>query len=347
MATILNHSFSTVYFDIVGYCNAKCPYCHSGRNKIHHSGKKISPDLFRDSLKRLLHNGTIHSNTTIHLYNWGEPFLHPQFQEIVQIINEFGLHYAISTNASVIPALSPLIFQNLDTIRFSMPGFSQESYDKIHGFQFTTIQNNIIHLVKKSKEFGFKGHFLIAFHIYNFNKTELKSAELFASKWGILFDPYYALLNHWELLQGYNTLPSPQISQIQNDICHINELPSILKNAPKNYTCPQWDYLVLDETGNIAVCCQLPKTHSNYSCGNILDEDLNKIMINKNKQAVCSHCIDQGMAYYFNSGLGIPDIYRRSISQYYLLIKFLITKFKRFGLQEVIRMIKKKYDQNH
>ncbi|GBF34170.1 hypothetical protein DCCM_3282 [Desulfocucumis palustris] len=42
-------------------------------------------------------------------------------------------------------------------IIFSMPGFSQESYDKIHGFNFEKIKDNIIKMSRNFRENGFTG----------------------------------------------------------------------------------------------------------------------------------------------------------------------------------------------
>lgn len=89
----------------------------------------------------MLSNDIINLNTNICLYNWGEPFLHPKFKEIIYYLSSLNLNIGLSTNAS-----KPIYFEdsnalkNLRHMRFSMPGFSQESYDRMHSFDFEKIK---------------------------------------------------------------------------------------------------------------------------------------------------------------------------------------------------------------
>lgn|GEM_PF-3657057 len=45
-------------------------------------------------------------NSFVALYNWGEPFLHPDFESIVKILDFRNIKFQISTNASKIPKIS-------------------------------------------------------------------------------------------------------------------------------------------------------------------------------------------------------------------------------------------------
>lgn len=283
----------------------------------------IAPDVFENTLTKLLNTGVIDSRSVISLYNWGEPFLHPRLLEIIGIANKLKIKYAISTNAAKIPAVTGEFVRNLDHVIFSMCGFSQESYRRIHGFDFEKIKNNIIKFVNDCQLHGFRGEFFISFHVYRFNTGEIKACEDFASKHGIVFRPYYAILNHWwELLQYINgKLSQDRVERISEDLFGLDEIAETMRKSPASYQCPQHDYLIITEDADVLVCCQLPKHGADFSCGNIIREGINDVLRRKEKMRVCESCIRTGLAYYLNNSLAVPAFYRRSLRQYILLLK--------------------------
>ena len=172
----------SIYLDISGVCNAKCPYCLSGRFKMP-GGKLIAVDVFEQILKRLTESKIVDGNSVLGLYNWGEPFLHPRLGDLVAITNRFAIPYAFSTNASVVPKIDRSFVNGLKMIIFSMPGFSQSSYDRIHGFSFQKIRKNIETIVNQARAAGYKGVFRIHYHVYQFNLSEIAPCEEFSSSW--------------------------------------------------------------------------------------------------------------------------------------------------------------------
>lgn len=60
-----------------------------------------------------------------------------------------------------------------------MPGFSQESYDKIHGFNFEKIKENIKKYANDMELAGVKDKMWVAYHMYQFNLDEIYDAYVF------------------------------------------------------------------------------------------------------------------------------------------------------------------------
>lgn len=327
-------SFKIVYFDIVGFCNAKCPYCHSGINTIG-GGSKITVEKFKNTLVKLIDERVINRRTVISLYSWGEPFLHPEIHNIIKGINELDLKYAVSTNASRVPFIDRNFVKNLDQIVFSMPGFSQESYSKIHGLNFQDILRNIVKIVEDCRTFDFKGNFVISYHVYKFNVTEIKKCELFANDNGIIFRPYYAILNHWWILQDFinKRLPKDESARISENLFNSEDIERKMSESPKNYLCPQFDFLIIDENTNVITCCQLPRNHGEYSCGTILEEDFETILNNRRNRQVCKECVSSGLAFYLNNSMVMPDFYKRSTKQKVLALRQRIKRTKKFILE--------------
>jgi MoaA/NifB/PqqE/SkfB family radical SAM enzyme len=152
--------FNPIFFEISGRCNAHCHWCYTGiANKNNQpKGNFVDFDEFVTSINYMVAHGIIQSNSTVFLYNWGEPFLHPKFEKIISFLNSKGVKYGLSTNGS-----SPAHFKHnedlrgLVHLRFSMCGFSQASYSKIYGFSFEKIKQNIINILNDFRNRGFSG----------------------------------------------------------------------------------------------------------------------------------------------------------------------------------------------
>lgn len=87
---------TTVHFDVVGGCQLRCVGCpNSGLNP---RPEFISPDLFR----RCLGNIDVQTITLLRLFNYGEPLLHPDLEDIGRSVldSPLDIHWVeISTNA--------------------------------------------------------------------------------------------------------------------------------------------------------------------------------------------------------------------------------------------------------
>ncbi|MGB9762980.1 MAG: radical SAM protein, partial [Minisyncoccia bacterium] len=166
--------FSRVVFEISGICNAQCPYCITGNGT--QKGNFVDFEQLKLTVEKLINENLIDSNTVFELYNWGEPLLHPMFVNIVNFFSSLNIKFVLSSNLSKIPdKIQHANFDSLQQFNISMPGFSQNSYDKIHGFKFKDILSNIIKLTNIIP----KEKIRILFHVYQFNYYEIQEAFKF------------------------------------------------------------------------------------------------------------------------------------------------------------------------
>lgn len=297
--------FSDVYLEISPYCNGRCPYCITGRNGAASNSGFVSIDKFERILDRLAESGCVNSNANLHLYVWGEPLLHPNFYSVLEVARNFPFKICLSSNGSVRLASDPAL-SSISSLKFSLPGFSQQSYDRIHGFNFEKITSNILHNVDIIKSLGGVSSFLLNFHIYQFNQDELPMARNFARSLGMLFAANYAIINDWSLTQRWidKTLSLEEALQIGSDLFMF--LPAkLLSERPASYVCPQDEYLVLDSSGNISLCCQTPHSESFYS-GNIFDANFQDCIKTRQHSVICKKCIASGFAFVCNNSLQTP-----------------------------------------
>ena len=294
---IVRKAFPRVYIEVSGICNAKCPYCVTGA-KNQPEGKFIKPEIFRKLLGAVINTGLFERNfSSLFLYRWGEPFLHPDFSKITDIINDFAIKYIICTNGSVLPEINRNTVENLEKFHFSMPGFSQNSYDRIHGFSLDEIKKNIVSIVNKLRENSYDKEIIILYHIYRFNMNELEACQEFAGEYDIKVFPYYAgIMDFWQqmaLIEG--TMEDEKLKNLSRDF--FLDYYYAFFNIKKEKCTLHRETFSVDEYGNVATCCLIPTNHPCYSCGNLLKDNLEDILIRKFSQPFCRKCMDYGMAF--------------------------------------------------
>ena len=219
--------FESIFFEVVGTCNARCPYCVTGAKNANPGGT-MQADTFDVTLQNLERLNLIDSQSEIHLYNWGELFLHPDLQNIIRVINNHNLRYCISTNASIIPQINEAFIKHLAAFKFSMCGFSQQSYNRIHKFKFDRITENISKIVSRLRSLEYNEWIGINFHVYRFNTNEIRECKRFANDLGIslLFGDAY-LADWWQFESFINdTLPNEKRREIFNE--SLRRRPSAL-----------------------------------------------------------------------------------------------------------------------
>lgn len=284
--------FESVAVDIVGFCNAKCKYCPSG-NDLSHAGEYMSPDFFQKIVNKLLDYSFVTKETSFHIYGLGEPMLHPQINEILHIIEKCGLTTNISTNASKVPTVDQAAVKAVNRILISMPGFSQKSYDKIHGFNFEQIKRNIL----KLKEEFVGVPFDMTYHIYQFNMNEMEDARKFCEENNIRFAPNYAVIFEkskcMELVDG--TMAYDELLEASTDL-FLNVLRQQIDDSPRNYCDYKERYLSINCRGDVRTCsAHSSKIEDNMLCGNLLRDDVNDILYRKNTHPWCNLCISKGL----------------------------------------------------
>ncbi|MBZ9617018.1 hypothetical protein [Clostridium estertheticum] len=178
-----------------------------------------------------------------------------------------------------------------------MPGFSQDSYDKRHGFKFVVIKENIIKIVKNFRESGFEGQFLIAYHIYQFNMDEIPEAMKFATENGINILPSFAFINDFERFKKYlkSELSNLELKKAgeQLFLYYYNDK---LKSIIFDYICSQYDALSIDENCNAITCCaDSTSLGKNF---NLKPEQVNPIRMESD---ICNECNKIGLSYLLNN----------------------------------------------
>jgi MoaA/NifB/PqqE/SkfB family radical SAM enzyme len=299
-------SSRVVLFDISGVCNAKCHFCATGyRNRYggeQPTTKFVDVNTFKKAIKYLLDNSFVSRHGLIDLYNWGEPFLHPHLDEILQFLWEGKLMVGLSTNAAkLVQFPKELRLDHVAQVIFSMSGFSQESYDKIHGFDFEMIKDHMARIVRDFRARGCVGRMKLSFHVYQFNIHEIPAAQKFAKSLGMRFWPYCAFIDDWEKMNAFidHTLPKDYLERVATDL--------FMGIYPHHQTpvtiCPQLDHsIALDQDCNVRLCC------INKNClGKLFDLTWEDIWKWKREHPDCRRCLESGMGNVINGLLQVQS----------------------------------------
>jgi MoaA/NifB/PqqE/SkfB family radical SAM enzyme len=300
-----------IYFEVSGRCNARCPWCATGRKNRtgQKTGTFIDPDLFSKGIRHLKQNGMIGPQTVVKLFSWGEPLLHPDFAGLVTILNHEDISFGFSTNASkAVFFNTPDALRHLKQVIVSLPGFSQKSYDRTQMLDFEKMKTNIVQMLANFRECGYTGSTIGSYHVYQSNMDELEAAAVFANEHDIGLLPSFAYIADWMEYRRYLRLEmTPERLREASQslfLFHVEERIRELRAYGK-CICPQFDHLVIDENCNVLTCCLVDRDYPDYSIGNLFELPVETIKTLKRSQPICKECHELGIWYLIQGPLPI------------------------------------------
>lgn len=306
--------YKNIILEICGKCNAKCKYCYTGRvNRGLLASDEcgcITPEKFSEALAYLYNKGLMGPETHFCLYNYGEPFMHPQFSDIMQIMDANGHTFELSTNGSIpLDAEAVQYMRHLIMLKFSVCGFSQASFDRISRLSFSFVKSNIVHMLRLLRDAGWKGTASLKFHVYSHNLDEVELAHQFAQENGMVFTPIHAIIGDLRMqvdwLEG--DLDKHLMEEVERDLVTSEILHSYAKHIPANWQCPLTTDLIIDENLTLVNCCMATRNDKeDYRLlGGLYEFD--GVRDQRCLSSLGRRCYAQGVGYAINS---IPT-YRR------------------------------------
>jgi MoaA/NifB/PqqE/SkfB family radical SAM enzyme len=293
-----------LFVEIDTRCNARCFNCDTGNKSRNPHRKSMDVELFERVLDHALAIGVADRSSSVYLFDRGEPTLHPEFSAIVRALHRRNLGFCISSNCGFVPRLDDDIsMRGLKEFSISMPGFSQASYDRIHRLPFRRVLSNVDAMLADWRARGFCGEAVLRLHVYRFNLEELAPAEAWSRDRGIVFSPYCAFFADFKMQRAFATdTMAPAVRARAEQTMFLDVLRDHLRRAPADYGCPQQrDRLNINERGELALCCGVPRNGDSYEdgyvLGNFLDLTADDIARRKTSAAVCGECIASGNAF--------------------------------------------------
>ena len=236
---------------------------------------------------------------TINLYNWGEPFLNPDINDILRILQKHNLTCGVSSNFIKMPKVDIGTLPILSDVTLSLSGFSQDSYGKIHGASLKTVLGHFEDFYEQMRKYAPNININIAWHRYTFNELELWEAYKYFRRPGIRFNPTIAYLNDLpEMLiyaKGGLTEDRQRVAEKDLFLNYLSKGLAYHKKRSKHYHCFMWNYLVIDEIGQLLLCCGMTNNDLDHILGNVLEMSAEEVWQKKLSDSICKTCILSGV----------------------------------------------------
>jgi|GEM_PF-1101299 len=196
--------FRSLTVDIVGSCNARCPFCPRVAMPAERAKGFMDFGLFR----RILEKGRTSGITTLYLYSTGEPTLHPRFDDFVALAKDLGYTVVCSTNGSMMhQRRSGLMLA--DVVQVSIEGWDRASYERYrYPLRFDRVYGNVREYAA-SRPAGQR-------YLLNCLLTRKTDIEQYALLWGEFFDEisFHPMYPTAGVLNGrHRAVPEPSLAE--------------------------------------------------------------------------------------------------------------------------------------
>ncbi|WP_438946044.1 radical SAM protein, partial [Sediminibacterium sp.] len=148
----------TISFEPTTSCNLRCPECPSGLREFTRPTGMLQKDFFQQTIDDI-------APELLYLifYFQGEPYLNPNFLEMVQYANKKGIYTATSTNAHYLTDeyARKTVESGLDRLIISIDGTTQDVYQQYRvGGKLNKVIEGARNIVKWKKELNSKTPFV-------------------------------------------------------------------------------------------------------------------------------------------------------------------------------------------
>lgn len=267
--------------EIVDNCNLSCLTCR--RDAFMSSAGRMDIDLFRRILDKLQLMGV----WKIEMYNYTEPFLHPDIYEFVKEVKKRNLILNLSTNLSLknIPHLKDCVdlLTPDDLMIVTISGIRKDVYEINHrGGNIDNVINNL-HIIAKSSS---KKSVRLRLLKFDYNKGELLAAKKLAAELGLSFEWQPAFGNPF----GINKDSEKLRAKINNGIS-LKQHNYLFDDGMKYCRFIHSRNIVLNYLGNVEQCCQTVTRP--YDFGSFLEQDISVIQMKREFSALCCDCTER------------------------------------------------------
>ncbi|QES90716.1 radical SAM/SPASM domain-containing protein [Rhizosphaericola mali] len=174
----------SISFEPTTSCNLRCPECPSGLRSFTRDIGMLKDDFFKKTIDEI-------SKELMYLtfYFQGEPYLNPQFLDMVKYAHDKGIYTATSTNAHFLTEekAKKTVENGLDRLIISIDGTTQDVYQSYRvGGKLEKVLQGAKNIVKWKKELNSKTPFVFfQFLVVKPNEHQIEDVKKLAKEIGV------------------------------------------------------------------------------------------------------------------------------------------------------------------
>jgi radical SAM protein with 4Fe4S-binding SPASM domain len=237
-------------FEPTTSCNLRCPECPSGLRSFTRPTGMLDPELFRTVLDQL--SATLSYLT---FYFQGEPFLHPQFLDMVSYASRKGIYTATSTNAHYLKeeVAEATVASSLDKLIISIDGTTQETYQSYRvGGSLEKVKDGAERIIRwKKKLKSSTPHVIFQFLVVKPNEHQITEVYDLAKRIGV-DEVILKTAQIYDFQTGSDLIPTQErYARYQRKADGSYEI----KNKLSNECWKMWNSCVITWDGKVVPCC--------------------------------------------------------------------------------------------
>lgn len=259
-------------------CNLGCPACPSGLKEFTRPTGKINLQKHQNWLDQVSKNVFY-----INYYFQGEPFLHPQFLELIKEAKRQKIYTATSTNAHFIDEkkATEIVESGLDRLIISIDGLTQETYEsyRIHGNLSKVIAGAKALVSAKKIAKSATPHLIFQFLVVKANEHQIPEVQQLANQLGI-DEVRFKTAQVYDYKNGNELIP-----ENERYARYVKQKDGTYRFKYKggNSCWRMWSSSVLTWDGQVVPCCF--DKDAQHTLGSLQDQSLHEIWKNSSYQS--------------------------------------------------------------
>ncbi len=257
-------------FEPTTSCNLRCPECPSGLRSFTRPTGMLQKELYQKAIDEL-------ADTLIYMtfYFQGEPYLHPDFLEMVKYASDRKIYTATSTNAHYLtPDIAEkTVKSGIDRMIVSIDGTTQETYQQYRvGGKLDKVLEGTKNLIEAKKRLNSSTpHVIFQFLVVKPNEHQIEDVYKLADEFGV-DEVRLKTAQIYEFENGNDLIPTiDKYSRYKDN----KDGTFSIKNKLLDHCWKMWHSCVITWDGTLVPCCF--DKDAEHPMGSLLDNTFKEV----------------------------------------------------------------------
>ena len=231
-------------------CNLRCPECPSGLRQFTRPIGMLEPTFFKKTI-----DGVYKELIYLTFYFQGEPYLNPNFLDMVRYASDKGIYTSTSTNAHYLnkEQAKKTVESKLDRLIISIDGTTQETYEQYRiGGQLQKVIDGTKNIIEAKRALKSNTpHIVFQFLVVKPNEHQLEDVKKLAHELGV-DEVVFKTAQVYDFENGNPLIPENiKYSRYKKN----SDGTYSIKNKLLNQCWRMWSSCVVTWDGLVVPCC--------------------------------------------------------------------------------------------